>query len=193
VVPNAFWLAVEFDGDCAGWVLAAAGPPDVGFSHCGFLFHSDDGGLTWTHSDTFCVGGWMNMVSTMVGSDPGVWACCDTSGFSCASSGVWSCQGPDKLFTPGVLCNDLDPPCSQAGACCNLATGQCRASFDSECAGYLEQFTAGATCGEVDCPVPDNVPTVSQWGVFVLCLLFLSGLTIKFRTLHSRQSGAERL
>jgi len=179
-IPGAFWLMVQFDSDCAGWIAAGAGDPEVGFSHCGFLFSTDDGGTTWTILDSFCAGVFLTMVSTMRGFDPGIWSCCDTSDHSCVNVGAGGCLDVNQIFTPGVLCNDLDPPCSAAGACCDIATGQCEALFEVDCGGFLEQFTQGATCQNVDCQTPNNVPAVTHWGMMVLTLLLLTALTIKF-------------
>ena len=185
LVPPSFWLVIKFDSDCAGWVEAGLGPPAVGNSDGLIVGSSSDAGVTWGPffidcgpSDQPC---YWNMVSTMHTPDPTPWACCNTVDFSCTNIGAGECLSPDTVFTPGVLCNDLDPPCSEAGACCDIATGDCRASFEIDCTGFLQQFTPGASCTAVNCPVPENVPTVSQWGMIVLSLLLLCGLTVKFR------------
>jgi len=110
------------------------------------------------------------------------WACCDTTTFDCTNVQESDCAG---VWTDGTLCNNLTEPCSAAGACCDTALGVCRDTFESLCAGYLEVFTAGSTCSTVSCPVPPNVPTLTQWGMVTLTVLLLTGLTIKFGRRHT--------
>ncbi len=108
------------------------------------------------------------------------WACCDTSTFACSNIQESDCLGVDQVFSEGTLCNNLNPPCSEGGACCDTATGACSGSFASECTGFLEVFTPGGSCSSVVCDTPDNVPTVTQWGMIVMTTLLLVGLTVKF-------------
>ena len=193
MLPPAFWLVYDpvlHNGDVCGWIISdtsdGMGPVDKGFSCDMFAEEAPAGSGTFyfwyfgpgcvpTGGGTSCA----NMVTQFVGpGDP--WACCDPSDYSCVNILESECDPYTKIFTQGVLCNDLDPPCSESGACCDTLTGVCTNSFESLCDGYLEVFFPGQDCSSVECEEPIGVPTVTQWGMFVLVGILLAGLTIKF-------------
>ncbi len=180
-VPEAFWLTldVQDDGDCAFWAISTD-EPEVGFSEDDFCISPDAGGswtcgLDFTDPDLFA-----NFFGVDVVIEGRPWACCDLTNFACANVVETACEAIGGVFTEGELCNDLAEPCSAAGACCDTASGRCVDGFASECVGFLEAFTPGASCEDVVCETPANVPAVSQWGMLVLVLLLLTGLTVRF-------------
>ena len=181
VIPGAFWLTLDVfdDGDCAFWVISAA-DPEVGSSGDDFCISPDAGdswtcGIDFTDPDLFA-----NFYGVEVVIEGRPWACCDLASYECVNVQETECEALDGVFAEGTLCNDLVQPCSQAGACCNTATGWCENGFASSCTGFLESFAPGVTCDAVVCDVPPNVPTISQWGMLVLSLLLLSGMTARF-------------
>lgn len=180
-IPDGLWLSFETTTDNSGWKISdfdtcpTTGPP--GFSE-DFWAEED---LIFGGFSFFWFGGCpanpqSSFVATIVVEGP-PWACCDTTTHSCANVFESECAG---VFTEGTLCNNLPEPCSEAGACCDTATGACENTFASLCDGYLQAFTAGSLCVDIDCPVPENVPTLTQWGMIVLTVMLLAGLTIKF-------------
>ena len=179
------WMSVEFMQDNWGWVIAdfnscpTTGPPGYsedfwveedlvygGFS--GYWF----GGCPLNPNSSFAV--------AQIVCEGAPWACCDFSTYDCVNVQETECNDLGGMFFEGTLCNNLDPPCAQAGACCNMPTGICENTFDIFCDGYLQQFYPGQLCIDIECPVPENVPTLTQWGMIALTVVLLAGLTIKF-------------
>lgn len=180
-----FWLGTSYSSDCAGWAIAGLASPSIGFSDDFFARSATNTGAG--PYSFFFFGGCppasancASFLGQILGHEAGPDACCDTVTDSCSNENPGDCQGANQVYTEGVLCNDLPDLCSDAGACCDTLTGDCSASFASLCSGIFEEFTAGALCADVDCVGGDNVPTVSQWGMIVLTVILLSGLTIKF-------------
>jgi hypothetical protein len=180
-LPDGLWMSVEFSTDNAGWRIAdfndcpTTGPP--GYSEDFWLDEDLIGGGATFYYFGGCPGNPQSSFVATIVTEGQPWACCDTGTFDCTNVQETQCAG---VFTEGTLCNNLEQPCSEAGACCDTATGTCSNSFASLCDGFLEVFTAGETCSTVSCPVPDNVPTLTQWGMIGLTVLLLTGLTIKF-------------
>lgn len=111
------------------------------------------------------------------------WACCDPVTFDCANVQETTCESSGGIYSEFTLCNDLPVGgCSASGGCCDTTNGVCTDTFASECTGFLEFFSEGIPCSQLRgvCLVPDNVPTVSQWGMIVLTVLLVAGLSIKF-------------
>jgi len=187
-IPNGLWMGLEFNQDNCGWRIASGihcpttGPP--GYSED--FFAEEDlvlGGFAFYYFGA-CPGAnnlQASFVATII-TEGQPWACCDTATFDCTNIQESLCTG---VYTQGTLCNNLPQPCSAAGACCDTATGSCRDTFEVLCDGYLEVFTVGSTCSTVSCPVPPNVPTLTQWGMIALTALLLTGLTIKFGRRHT--------
>lgn len=181
---GSFWVTTSYSSDCAGWAIAGLAPPAIGFSDDFFAQSFDLLGGPYSF---FFFGGCppatancASFLAQIVGHEAGPDACCDAVTDTCSNEFPGNCQGADQVYTEGVLCNDLPDQCSDAGACCDTLTGSCGSSFASLCTGIFEEFTAGALCGDVTCEGGDNIPTVSQWGMIVLSVVLLSGLTIKF-------------
>jgi hypothetical protein len=184
-IPQGLWMGLEFSTDNSGWRIAdfndcpTTGPP--GFSE-DFWAEEDliNGGFTF-----YWFGGCPNnpqssfSFGTIV-TEGAPWACCDLSTYDCVNVQETECIDLGGSFTEGTLCNDLEQPCSEAGACCNTATGVCTDGFAIDCGGYLEAFFPGELCENVQCEVPPNVPTLTQWGMIALIVVLLAGLTIKF-------------
>lgn len=173
-IPADLWSSIEFNTDNSGWKIGGA-LGDIGWSgdwFAEFDYYYGTYGFYWFGGCPIC--GTMTMEIVTEGQP---WACCDPATFACVNTEETKCAG---THVEGTLCNDMDPPCSEAGACCDTLTGTCTDSFASLCDGYLEQFTAGESCSAVTCDVPDGVPTVTQWGMVVLAVLLLAGLTVKF-------------
>jgi hypothetical protein len=182
---GSFWVGTSYSSDCAGWAIAGLAPPSIGFSDDFFARSFDNTGSG--PYGFFFFGGCppatancASFLAQIVGHEAGPDACCNTVTDSCSNEDPGDCQGADQVYTEGVLCNDLEDLCSDAGACCDTLTGTCSASFASLCTGIFQQFTAGALCGDVECTGGSNIPTVSQWGMIALTVILLSGLTIKF-------------
>jgi hypothetical protein len=182
-LPDGFWMAFETSTNNSGWRIAdfndcpTTGPP--GFSE-DFWAQEDFIGAPGLFSFYFfggCPGNPSSSFVATVVAEGQPWACCDTGTFDCVNVQETACAG---VFTEGTLCNNLAQPCSEAGACCDTATGTCSNTFASLCDGFLEVFTAGETCPLTTCVVPENVPTLTQWGMIGLTVLLLTGLTIKF-------------
>ena len=84
-------------------------------------------------------------------------ACCDNWDGSCAD-GVeeGNCTGVLPVWTDGVLCAELSPPCIPVGACCDEYTGLCTDfEFEADCTGVLLTWTATTMCTSVTC---DELP-----------------------------------
>ncbi len=86
-------------------------------------------------------------------------------------------------WTEGILCQDLDPACTEhTGACCDEDTfGSCQDNVPaSQCNCKKCLFYKGTPCSEIEC-VHNPIPTVSEWGLMVLALLLLTGAKLAFR------------
>lgn len=178
IIPDALWSGIEFSTDNSGWKIAG-GLGTTGFTQDVFGEHDlyyDAWSFFWFGGCPVC--GAMTMEIIGAGQQ---WACCDPTTYSCTNIYETEC---DYIHVEDVLCNDMDPPCSEAGACCDALTGVCTDTFASLCTGFKQTFTAGDTCFNVEaaglCPNPEGVPTVTQWGMIVLTGLLLAGLTVKF-------------
>ena len=184
-IPQGLWMSFETSTDNSGWTIADfndcpnTGPP--GYSE-DFWAEED---LVYGGFSFFWFGGCpLNPQSSFGGAQivaaGAPWACCDFSTYACLNVQETECADLGGSYFEGTLCNNLDPPCAQAGACCNMPTGVCEDTFDVFCDGYLQQFYPGQLCLDIDCVVPDNVPTLTQWGMIALTVVLLAGLTIKF-------------
>jgi hypothetical protein len=183
VLPSGLWITYRTDTTSSGWNIANAAPGEIGASQD--YFAEDDypvpSGWIFTFFGGCPVCGSMRAQIVLEGGTFG--ACCNTTTFACTNTYECDCLGDTagtNAYTENVLCNNLATPCSEGGACCDTLTGVCTASFASLCDGYLQEFTAGADCSSVTCDTPDNVPTVTQWGMIALTVLMLTGLTVKF-------------
>ncbi len=82
-------------------------------------------------------------------------ACCDTLTFACVDNVTQSqCQGPNQVFSVGLLCEDLGPPCfpDSEGACCP-PLGSCVEVTAEECGELGGVFQgAGVPCASTECP-----------------------------------------
>lgn len=177
--PGGFWLGMDSNDDNAGAGIAG-GTGTVGFSDDFFAKENDP--ITPTGYNFYWFGG-----CPVCGSfraeiiAAGVpWACCDLTTYACENMLETECEALGGMPVEGTLCNNLDPPCSEAGACCDTTTGVCEDTFALYCDGYLQMFYPGELCAAVECPVPPNVPTLTQWGMIALTVVLLTGLTIRF-------------
>ncbi len=187
-IPDGLWMFLEFSTDNSGWISAdfddcpTTGPP--GYSEDFWLDCQEyDGGLEciFFFFGPGCPASPQSSYGmAQIVNEGAPWACCDLSTYACANVRETECIDIGGVFTEGTLCNNLPTPCSQAGACCDTATGVCTDGFEINCGGYLQVFFPGALCIDIECEVPPNVPTLTQWGMFVLAILFASGLTIAF-------------
>ena len=121
---------------------------------------------------------------------------CD-DGIACTNDSCDSVTGGCVFAAHDDKCND-DDPCTRdrcsgsgcrytniCGACCST-TGTCMDGlFSSECAGSFGG--SGSECagdadfnGLDDLCQPSKVPAVSDWGVAILSLLLLVGISLKF-------------
>ena len=119
-------------------------------------------------------------------------ACCDPFDGSCVDNvDVDDCSEP-MIFTMGVRCADLDPPCGDPGACCDDAAGTCTIEYQANCAG---RFLSGGTCADLDpncgeyhpCAHAIVISSTTSYGwnqglsyvdVYVDGVLTLAGLTL---------------
>ncbi len=185
-IPQGLWMRLEFSTDNAGWLIAdfndcpTTGPP--GFSED--FWAEEDLAFPGLFNFFFFGGCPANPQSSFgaaqIVTEGLPWACCDLSTFDCVNVQETACNDLGGSFTEGTLCNNLEQPCSEAGACCDTATGQCEDTFAVNCDGYLQAFFPGELCADITCEVPPNVPTLTQWGMIALTVLLLTGLTIKF-------------
>ena len=180
-IPDALWSAIEFSTDNSGWKIAGE-LGTIGWTGDWFAEYDYYYGVYnfyWFGGCPVC--GAMVMDIVVHGQD---WACCDVTTYACDNIQESCCDPATSVYTEGTLCNDLDPPCSEGGACCNTLTGVCTNTFASLCDGYMELFEPGQDCATLEgqgwCEDPEGVPTVTQWGMFVLVAILLAGLTIKF-------------
>jgi hypothetical protein len=184
-IPQGLWMSLEFSNDNCGWSIADfndcpnTGPP--GYSE-DFWAELDLYYMAWSF---YWFGGCpVNPQSSygnaMIVAEGAPWACCDFTTYDCVNVMETECDDLGGSFTEGTLCNNLPAPCSEAGACCNVPTGVCTDTFALFCDGYLQAFYPGQLCTAIDCEVPDNVPTLTQWGMIALTVVLLTGLTIKF-------------
>lgn len=189
-LPRSFWMSLHSTSDSYGWLNAApvdcptTGPP--GYSEefwCQYLGPGNSilfGCYYFScAAGSGCADGCSQASFALnpVISLGSPWACCDMTTFDCDNVQETDCAG---VFTEGTLCNNLEQPCSEAGACCDTTTGVCEDTFALYCDGFLQMFYPGELCADVDCPVPPNVPTLTQWGMIALTVLLLTGLTIRF-------------
>jgi hypothetical protein len=184
-IPQGLWMSFETSNDNAGWVIAdfndcpTTGPPgwsedffaELDLLYMGWSFYYF-GGCPANPQASF------GAAQIVAQGQP--WACCDYTTYTCVNVYETECNDMGGMFTEDILCNNLPAPCSEAGACCNMPTGVCEDTFAIFCDGYLQQFYPGQLCTEIECPVPDNVPTLTQWGMIALTVVLLVGLTIKF-------------
>lgn len=111
-------------------------------------------------------------------------ACCDASpglGGACSDGVVaGACAGPNQAFYPGEACENVF--CAEVtGACCDGETGDCVVTTVSECNCSLCIWSQGETCEDVSCePSFSAIPAVSEWGMVVLVLLFLTAMKLRF-------------
>ena len=180
-IPDALWSAIEFSNDNCGWKIGGS-LGSIGWTgdwFAEFDYYYGAYSFYWFGGCPVC--GSMTMEIVAHGQP---WACCDVTTFACVNTEETKCDPMTSVHTEGVLCNDLDPPCSEGGACCDTLTGTCTNSYASLCDGYLEVFYPGTDCATIEgqgmCPDPEGVPTVTQWGMFVLVGILLAGLTVKF-------------
>ncbi len=77
-------------------------------------------------------------------------ACCDELTGSCADDVIASnCQAAGEVWTVGVLCGALNPPCTvqSLGACCDGTDGSCvDAVLEADCMAPLDSWTEGVLC-----------------------------------------------
>jgi len=85
-------------------------------------------------------------------------ACCNPLWGNCRNFVQANCQGGDEVWTSGVLCDELDPPCG-AAACCFAASGAASCDFlvASDCAAMGGDPQAPGTTCDIDTDV-DAVP-----------------------------------
>ncbi len=83
-------------------------------------------------------------------------ACCDLFYGICQDGVAAQDCHFEQRWEEGVLCADLDPPCTiLRGACCDRSTGRCWGyRFEELCRGSSDEWSAGATCFEVNCRPP---------------------------------------
>jgi len=114
-------------------------------------------------------------------------ACCNRISGTCSEVEEANCSGPDDEWNCGVACADLNPPCVPAprGACCNRTTYVCQDnSLARDCAGFNQDWTDGVLCADLASPCqppPPSIPTVTEWGLFLMTLLGCALGTILFR------------
>ena len=189
-IPQFVYMALEFDVNSLCWYTC---DPAISCPNTGPPGYSED---FWWEEDLI-YGGFIDYFfgGCAVGADQSSyaeayivaegapWACCFPD-YSCENILETECIAAGGVPHEGVLCNDMDPPCSEMVACCDVPTGVCTDTFMMFCEGYKQVPFPGELCVDVvargDCDVPPNVPTLTQWGMIALTVLMLAGLTIKF-------------
>jgi hypothetical protein len=183
-IPSGLWMALEFSTDNSGWLIAdfndcpTTGPPGYSEDFWGDQLIGD--GIAFYYFGGCPANPQSSFGAAQIVTEGMPWACCDLETYDCVNVQETACNDLGGVFTEGTLCNNLEEPCSEAGACCNTATGVCTDGFAVDCGGYLEAFYPGERCEAITCEVPPNVPTLTQWGMIALTVLLLTGLTIKF-------------
>ncbi len=102
-------------------------------------------------------------------------ACCDgTTGVCEDDVFELSCEGDQQVWFKGMACTAV--PCSQhRGACCDKVLGGCDDNVGpADCVGGDLRWHKGGICEEIECPA------VSEWGMVIIVLLLVTGITLKF-------------
>ncbi len=116
-------------------------------------------------------------------------ACCDGTTGICQDLPASACpvnqSDPDNQYRweKDTLCAELSQPCvPHRGACCDNRpiNSFCADNvLETDCTGEKPKWFAKKTCAEITC-VPNQIPTVSDWGMAILALLLLTGAKIYF-------------
>jgi len=111
-------------------------------------------------------------------------SCCDGNTGVCTDAVVQGeCVGDQRIWNEDMLCDDLDPLCTEhTGACCDSdAFGGCTDdTISSQCVCPTCEWSKGSDCTELECNVTP-IPTVGEWGLVVLTLLLLTVAKVAFR------------
>ncbi|NOT02186.1 MAG: hypothetical protein HOP29_16375 [Phycisphaerales bacterium] len=108
-------------------------------------------------------------------------ACCNTQTGVCVDAVVpGACPDELHVWTKDTPCVEVECEADVLGACCDhRPSGGCTITTQDDCDCSACQWFALLTCDDIECP-HDAVPTLSQWGLFVLLLGGLSLGTLVF-------------
>jgi hypothetical protein len=119
------------------------------------------------------------VVNILIGS------CCDGNTGVCTDAVVQGeCTGDQLIWTEGMSCDDIDPPCTEhTGACCDHDPfGGCTDdAIRTQCVCPTCEWSKGGVCAELECIVTP-IPTVGEWGLVILNLLLLIAAKLAFGT-----------